>query len=48
MIERNQERVFGIVSILPITIDNEIVLIRQYRTPLDRIVLEFPAGCAEI
>ena len=45
---RNSEKVFGIVSILPITQDNEIILIRQYRAPLDRIQLELPAGCAEV
>lgn len=47
-ISRNKKKVFGIVSVLPITVDNEIILIRQYRAPLDRIVLELPAGCAEI
>lgn len=48
VIERNQKKVFGIVSVLPITVDNEIILIRQYRAPLNRIQLELPAGCAEI
>lgn len=48
VVTRNQERVFGIVSILPITIDNEIIMIRQYRAPLNRIQLELPAGCVEI
>jgi ADP-ribose pyrophosphatase len=46
-ISRNKKKVFGIVSVLPITLDNEIILIRQYRAPLDKIVLELPAGCAE-
>jgi ADP-ribose pyrophosphatase len=48
LVTRLSERVFGIVSILAITVDNEIILIRQYRAPLNRIQLEFPAGCAEI
>ncbi len=48
MATRNSEKVFGIISILPITRDDEIVMIRQYRAPLDRVGIEFPAGCAEV
>lgn len=48
VVTRNSEKVFGIVSILPITTENEVILIRQYRAPLDRIQLELPAGCAEV
>lgn len=48
MATRRSEKVFGIVSVLPITTDNEIIMIRQYRAPLDRVVLELPAGCAEV
>ena len=48
VVTRNSKKVFGIVSILPITQDNEVVMIRQYRAPLDRIGYEFPAGCAEV
>lgn len=48
VVTRNSERVFGIVSVLPITTENEVILIRQYRAPLDRIQLELPAGCAEV
>jgi ADP-ribose pyrophosphatase len=45
---RNSSKVFGIVSILPITTENEIIMIRQYRAPLNRVQLELPAGCAEV
>ncbi len=34
----------GVVAIIPITNDNKIVLIKQYREPLQRIVVEVPAG----
>lgn len=47
MVARNSQKVFGIIAILPITTDNELILIRQYRAPLDTIVLELPAWCAE-
>lgn len=46
-VERNAAMVFWIVSVLPITESGEIIMIRQYRAPLDRIQLELPAGCAE-
>ncbi len=48
VVTRHREDIFGIISILPITVDNEIIMIRQYRAPLDRIILELPSGCAEI
>lgn len=35
------------MSILPITQNNEIILLRQYRAPLNSIIIELPAGCAE-
>lgn len=28
--------------------ENEIIMIRQYRAPIDRVQLELPAGCAEV
>lgn len=28
--------------------ENEIIMIRQYRAPIDRVQLELPAGCAEM
>lgn len=34
----------GIVTIVPITDDNHIILIRQFRPPLGSFVIEFPAG----
>jgi len=34
----------GIVAIVPVTAGGEIILIRQYRPPLDNYVIEFPAG----
>lgn len=46
--KRNAEKVFWIVTILPVTQEGDIILIRQYRAPLDRIQLELPAGLAEV
>ncbi len=34
----------GIVAIVPVTDDDEILLIRQFRPPVNRCVIEFPAG----
>lgn len=34
----------GIVAIVPVTDDGEAILIRQFRPPLNRYVVEFPAG----
>ncbi len=34
----------GIVAIVPVTREGEMILIRQYRPPLDNYVVEFPAG----
>lgn len=48
VVERNTDRVFWIVSVLPITDEGNIIMIRQYRAPLDRIQLELPAWCAEV
>jgi ADP-ribose pyrophosphatase len=48
VVERNSEKVFWIVSILPITHDGHVIMIRQYRAPLHIIQLELPAGCAEV
>jgi 8-oxo-dGTP pyrophosphatase MutT (NUDIX family) len=36
-------RMSGGVSIVPV-VDDEVVLIRQYRTPLDHALIEIPAG----
>jgi len=34
----------GIVAIVPVTDNNEVLLVRQYRPPVQRYVIEFPAG----
>ncbi|NCO68223.1 MAG: ADP-ribose pyrophosphatase [Nitrospirae bacterium CG_4_10_14_0_8_um_filter_41_23] len=34
----------GIVAILPVTDNKEVLLIRQFRPPVNRYVIEFPAG----
>ena len=34
----------GIVAVVPVTDEGEMILIRQYRPPLDNYVVEFPAG----
>lgn len=34
----------GIVAIVPITDDGQVLLIRQFRPPLNGYVIEFPAG----
>lgn len=34
----------GAVAIIPITKDNKIVLVEQYRKPLERTLVEIPAG----
>lgn len=36
-----------VVAVLPITDDGEIVLVEQYRAPLDRWTVEVPAGAAD-
>ncbi|MCL5023465.1 MAG: NUDIX hydrolase, partial [Nitrospirae bacterium] len=37
----------GIVCIVPVMDEGEMVLIRQYRPPLDNYVIEFPAGLSD-
>ena len=37
----------GIVGIVPVTDDKEVVLIRQFRPPVKGHVIEFPAGLSE-
>ena len=34
----------GIVVIVPVTHEHEVLLVRQFRPPLDGFVIEFPAG----
>lgn len=37
----------GIVAIVPVTDDKEVLLIRQFRPPVNGYVIEFPAGLSE-
>ncbi|WP_080874311.1 NUDIX hydrolase [Oceanobacillus timonensis] len=37
----------GAVAVIPITPDNKIVLVEQYRKPLERTLIEIPAGKLE-
>ncbi len=34
----------GAVAVVPLTEDNQVVMVRQYRYPLGRVTLEIPAG----
>ena len=47
IVPRTVVRFGGAVSVVPVDGD-EVVLIRQYRTPLDRPLLELPAGKLDI
>lgn len=46
--EREIIRHKGGVGIIPITDDNEIIMVRQFRKPYDEEVLEIPAGKIDI
>ena len=37
-------RHIGAVCVIPVTDDNRVIVERQYRYPLDRVILEIPAG----
>lgn len=37
----------GGVGIIPITQDNKIIMVKQFRKPLEKVVLEIPAGKIE-
>jgi len=37
----------GAVAILPLTVDDDVLLIRQYQSPIRRTILELPAGTRE-
>ncbi len=37
-------RHIGAVCVIPVTENNEVIMERQYRYPLDRVILEIPAG----
>lgn len=34
----------GIVAVVPFTVDGHVIVIKQYRPPVDSFVIEFPAG----
>jgi ADP-ribose pyrophosphatase len=38
----------GAVAVVALTDDHEVVLVRQYRAPLDQTVLELPAGIRDV
>lgn len=38
----------GAVSVVPLTDDGDVVLVRQYRAALDRFLLEIPAGKRDV
>ena len=40
-------RHIGAVCVIPVTENNEVIVERQYRYPLDRVILEIPAGKLE-
>lgn len=46
----SRELVFhpGAVAIIPVTKDDKIVMVKQYRKPLEKILLEIPAGKIEL
>ena len=37
-------RHIGAVCVIPVTENNEVIVERQYRYPVDRVILEIPAG----
>ena len=45
-VTKNHEKADG-VMIIPITKEGEIVLIKQYRAPIDDYLYEFPAGMVD-
>jgi ADP-ribose pyrophosphatase len=45
--KRTVIRIGGAVSVVPV-VDDDVVLIRQYRTPVDKPLLELPAGKLDI
>lgn len=34
----------GAVVIIPVTEDDEVIMVKQFRKPIDKVILEFPAG----
>lgn len=48
LLEREVVRHPGAVSVVALTGDHEVVLVRQFRAPLGRYVLEIPAGKRDV
>lgn len=46
--ERDIVRHPGAVSVVPVLEDGSVVLVRQYRAPLDAMMLEIPAGKRDV
>ena len=46
--EREVVRHPGAVSVVPLLDDGRVVLVRQYRAPIDQMVLEIPAGKRDV
>jgi len=46
--ERDVVRHPGAVAVVPVDADGDVVLVRQYRAPLDRFLLEIPAGKRDV
>lgn len=46
--EREVVRHPGAVSVVPVRDDGTVVLVRQYRAPIDAMVLEIPAGKRDV
>lgn len=46
--EREVVRHPGAVSVVPLLDDGQVVLVRQYRAALDRLMLEIPAGKRDV
>ena len=38
----------GAVAVVPLLDDGTVVLVRQYRAPIDRLLLEIPAGLRDV
>lgn len=47
--EGKRELVFhpGAVAVIPITKDNKMIFVKQFRKPLEKVILEIPAGKIE-
>lgn len=48
IIERDVVRHPGAVAVVPLLDDGRVVLVRQFRAPLDRLMIEIPAGRRDV